>query len=59
MKEWLSFCSIGRKQMRPEHRNLDLEQHVEKKRANFFQLVSTLFCEVKRGVVEPCKNVPM
>jgi hypothetical protein len=27
-----------------------------KKRALFFQLVSTLFCEVKRGFVEPCKN---
>jgi hypothetical protein len=23
----------------------------------FFQLVSTLFCEVKKGFVDPCKNV--
>jgi hypothetical protein len=30
-----------------------------KNRANFFQLVSNLFCVVKRGFVEPCKNVPM
>jgi hypothetical protein len=28
-----------------------------KKRANFFQLVSDLFCVVKRGFIEPCKNV--
>jgi hypothetical protein len=25
--------------------------------ACFFQLVSNLFCVVKRGFVEPCKNV--
>jgi hypothetical protein len=39
------------------HRNLDLEHACRKKRANFFQPVSTLFCEVKRSFVEPCKNV--
>jgi hypothetical protein len=37
------------------HRNLDLEHACWNKRAIFFQLVSTLFCEVKRGFVEPCK----
>jgi hypothetical protein len=29
------------------------------KRENDFQLISALFCEVKRGFVESCKNVPM
>jgi hypothetical protein len=28
------------------------------KRDNFFQLISTLFCEVKRGFVDPRKIVP-
>jgi hypothetical protein len=42
------------------HRNLDLSRtRMLKKRANFFRLVSTLFFEVKRGFVEPCKTVPM
>jgi hypothetical protein len=30
-----------------------------KNESNFFQLVSNLFCVVKRGFVEPCKNVPL
>jgi hypothetical protein len=29
------------------------------KTGEFFQLISTLFCVVKRGFVEPCENVPM
>jgi hypothetical protein len=33
-------------------------RHMLKKRGDFFQLVSNLFCAVKRGFVEPCKNVP-
>jgi hypothetical protein len=32
---------------------------LKKKRANFFQLVSTLFCALKRGFVEPYIYVPM
>jgi hypothetical protein len=38
---------------------LDLEDACGKNRANFFQLVSTLFCEVKRGFVDLRKIVPL
>jgi hypothetical protein len=41
------------------HRNLDLECACWRKWANFFQLVSTLFCEVKRGFVNCRKIVPL
>jgi hypothetical protein len=37
---------------------LDLEDAYGKKRANFCQPVSTLFCEVKRGFVDRRKIVP-
>jgi hypothetical protein len=30
-----------------------------KKGANFFQLISNLFCVVRRGFVEPYKIVPL
>jgi hypothetical protein len=40
------------------HRNLDLECTCWKKRTIFFQLVSTLFCVVKRHFVEPCSKLP-
>jgi hypothetical protein len=30
-----------------------------KKTGEFFHLISTLFCVVKRGFVERCKNVPL
>jgi hypothetical protein len=38
---------------------LDLEDACWKKVAIFFQLVSTLFCEVKRGYVDRRKIVPL
>jgi hypothetical protein len=36
-----------------------LEEACSKKRANFFQLISTLFCVVMRGLVETSLNVPL
>jgi hypothetical protein len=42
------------------HRNLSTRRRMLKKKwANFFQLVSNLLCVVKRGFIEPCKNVPL
>jgi hypothetical protein len=38
---------------------LDLEDACWNKQANFFKLVSTLFCEVKRGFVDHRKIVPL
>jgi hypothetical protein len=39
--------------------DLHRRRALKKKRASFFQPVSNLFWVVKRGFVEPCKNVPL
>jgi hypothetical protein len=41
------------------HRNLRSRRRMLKKMGKFFQPVSNLFCVLKRGFVEPCKNVPL
>jgi hypothetical protein len=41
-----------------QNRNLSTRTRMLKK-GQFFLLVSNLFCVVKRGFVESCKNVPL